>query len=610
MLSKTGSYHASTTMSAVRQICSSFHARERLFMLLRNNCVQFLIACATAASTTAHALDDNTLDFLTPPSLSGDLETLYAISIGEIPVGVAAVASENKSIGATEMDMRILLRVGSTPLVLQMTSQLQKNEIQVTGEYTFQKDKFGKKTWVWRVLENEITLQGEPSSLNTFLLGAPTQPEVKPLSRTSHTAFLPFAVAADSKKEGHFFSTITGTLFSKTEIKAEFQDNPVPKSFSIPLPEGITLDFERKEKSQVKTFLEEVRRSAIDPSWFSSEKTLGNHVNELQLATQQCLSYGENTEKNIKKKSPGIPYLLHRKIVNYVSLCRRLHSSISSWESKQHSRERFFESIAESFKSLEKEPRRELPNTLATSPELTVFRRSALQWQFVRSATYLLRKTLFEVITLNNIEQERKTNLELTIQAAQQEPRAVLRANLRSKASNLRIGLEAVKENDASKRDSRLSLDGKSFSLSATPTNDVRTICLQNQGAVTLDLSDRDNFIIRSDVARGIWDDSTRLTILSEFLTQVSTLPECSHASARIPVRLDRSAKNVVEVFRHDVLQTENEFQISNGKTTRLKTFPGTYELTLTSFVSGKLIGKQEIVVDEKSSSKLKLLFK
>jgi hypothetical protein len=553
---------------------------------------------------------DPAFDLLNVPSIAGNHKTYYVVSVENMPIGVAGFSIKEEDLGATESDLRILMRVGATPLVLRLRSELNKAGVNIQGVYFFKKEQFGNANWLWSIENNAYKSTDSIIPLETLLLGNPAPASRSVLTRSPITTFVPFQKSPQKFAESRFFSPLTGNVFSAQEISPSFAEGPMPISFSLPLSNGISLRFSQPENDDFKTILSEIRNQNTDPAWFSSKSTIREDISELKSTIQQCNTFTTSTEGIIKRKSPSVPYLLHRKIVNFQTLCNNLQASLFVWESQQNSSEALLASISKNFKATEKEPRRELPITLANSPEIPIFRKPALQWQFIKAAAHLIRKTQAEVATLIRIDQHRKTSLELTISALRQEPRAVLRANLRSKKSDLRMGVEVLKDNSTTPEKSPHVLDGKDFALSKNPDVLVQTTCENANGAITLNLADRENFVLRSDMARGIWDESTRIQILVEFLNRVTSIPTCSLMNVRIPQRIERDARGAIEVFRHDVLQTENEFQVSNGKTTRLKTFPGTYELTLTSFVSGRVIGKQEVVIEEKDKSKLRLTFK
>ncbi len=577
----------------------------------------FACTCAFIPSYVALGTNDPTLDLIDVPSVSGEAQTFYGLSISGIPVGIAATAIKDEKIGATELDMRILMRSGGTPLVMQLQSELfeEKNikTIKMKSSYAYRKEVFGNTEWSWTFDSDKMIAQGKPVSLGSLLTGTQTAENYQTITRTPNTFFFPFQPKNTSQDKSLFSTPFSGDVFSISALNAKFDTEPMPTSFSFPMSDGVRIEFSRKEKSLAKNYIDEIRSNNIDPAWFSSERSLESDIRNLQKSVKEGADFIESTEREIKRKTPGIPYLLHRKLVNYSSLCKRVLDTLATQESHRTSNDHLFGEIAQDFLLIQKEAQRELPSTLAVSPELAIFGKPPLQWQYIRAANHIVRKTHSEVASLLAVDQERKTNLELTISAIKQERKAVLRANLRAKKSTLRVSLETVSENnkEASNAKKNPSLvDGKFFVLATNPEVILESICQKEQGSITVDLADRENFIVRSDLARGIWDESTRNKILAEFLNRVAAVSNCTHISARVPARMEREARSTIEIFRHDVVQTENEFQVSNGKTTRLKTFPGVYELTLTSFVTGKLIGKQEINVEEKDKSKLNLSFK
>jgi hypothetical protein len=544
-------------------------------------------------------------DLLSTRSLSGDSKAWYGIFLSGTPVGVASAATQNDDTppGATEFDARILFRVGATPIVLQLSSAASGKEneqkIKVTSSYSLRKETFGEQSTEWNLSPQRVESQGATVSLAEHLFGTLSKSSATSLPWNSGSTFIGFRPKKLDTNAMRFFSPFSGEFFAAKDIATKFDEDGWASTFTIPSPDAVNVEFLRKTKSEADNLRAEIAKNAVDPLWFSSEQSLARDVQKLKGTIDNCIQSGEATEKDIKRKGPGVPYLLHRKLVNTEALCQRAKLSISKWEAEKQSSDKLFTSLAQDLKGIEKESRREVPRTLATTPEISTLTNAAIQWQNVRVMDYLIRKTQSEMSLLFSIDQERKVNTELRISTKELSPRAILRTTIRAKDAVLRTSLEFASNRpieDLSRKNSLL--DGKKFAVSNDPSAIIASTCKNATGLVTLDLSNNDYSIIRSDLVRGVWDSATKAQVISEFLNRLAALPECTHSGIRISNAMEKEARNVIELFRHDVLQTENELQVSNGRPVKLKLFPGTYEISLSSFVTGKLIGKKDFTVN------------
>lgn len=580
----------------------------------------FVSAVLGVFSSVPHAMAGDPIeDLLSPNSLSGDSRAWYGIFLSGTPVGVASSATQDDDTppGATEFDARILFRVGATPVVLQLTgaSSNKDNEqkVKTTASYSLRKSRFGEQSTEWTISPERIESKGPIVSLAEHLFGTVSNSSSTSLlwnSSSSFIGFMPKKIAVSSIR---LFSPFSGEFFAAKDIASKFDEDGWASTYTIPSPDAVNIEFIRKTKSEAENLKTEISKNSVDPRWFSSEQSLSRDVQKLKETIDICLRFGETTEKEIKRKGPGVPYLLHRKLVNAVALCQRARASIQKWETEKQFAEKLFASLAQDFRDIYKESRREVPLTLATTPEATSLTKTSMQWQNVRVFDYLLRKSYSEISLLFSIDQERKVNTELRISTRDLSPRAMLRTTIKAKEAVLRTSLEFASDKpivDARRNTSML--DGKKFATSNSPSSLIAAICQSTSGLVALDLSNTDYSIIRSDLVRGVWDNATKAQVISEFLNRLAALPECSHSSIRISKGMEKEAKNVIELFRHDILQTENELQVSNGKPVKLKLFPGTYEISLSSFVTGKLIGKKEFTVvssNKKNSAIIPLHF-
>jgi hypothetical protein len=559
-------------------------------------------------------------DLLTTRSLSGDSKAWYGLYLNKIPVGIAAVATQSKdeAPGATEFDARILLRVGATPLVLQLSSTASGKgddlKVQTSAVYSLRKDSFGERNAVWAISGQKVERKEPLVALSPLLFGTTSNEGSNSFSWDASSTFIGFKPAKISEPSARFFSPFSGEFFSSKDLLARFDDDGWANSFILPIPDAADIEFLRKTKVEAEELRAEIPKNAVDPRWVSSEHSLGKDVQKLKTTIEGCIKFGQAAEQEIKRKSPGVSYLLHRKLVNLANLCQRANLSISRWELERQPPEKFFTALAQDVKTLEKESRRELPLTLSTTPEVAVLSNGGAKWQNAKIVDYLVRKAHNEMFLLWSVDQERKNNIELRMAIPQLPQRSVLRATLHAKDTVLRTSMEfpSTKSVEDSRKKNNI-LDGKSFAHQQNPSDQITSVCKQALGAITLDLSNTESAVVRSDMIRGIWDNSTKTLLLSEFLNRLAAIPECTHSSVRIPKKFENETRNTIELFRHDVLQTENEFQVSNGRPVKLKLFPGTYEISVNSFVSGKLIGKREFTVEapgKKSKSTITLNFR
>ena len=90
-----------------------------------------------------------------------------------------------------------------------------------------------------------------------------------------------------------------------------------------------------------------------------------------------------------------------------------------------------------------------------------------------------------------------------------------------------------------------------------------------------------------------------RVEIIPDFLRKASAALSCKNLTVIVPPDLEIEGKAAITAFGRDILQLENEFQTSNGRFKKMRLLPGSYDVSLSSFVSGSLLGQQEMKITQ-----------
>jgi hypothetical protein len=545
--------------------------------------------------------------------LSGDEEAFYSVSVAGVPVGVATAASEGEeSAGPREFDMKILTRVGANLVVARLGwSRETKGErpgYRVASSYewkggTFLAEKGSIVEEGERLLGNDIGRM----NLASLLLAEPVVPQDEPVAWGKNSSFFLFRPTVAKKEKLTLVSPFGLKVFSLAELNAQFDKDGFAKSVSLPFSKDMALDFKRVDAKEIRAVAEQATRLPIDLQWFSSSETIRGDLLALRQKSDACIGSDEKSERDLKRSNPNLPYLLHRKLVNLSNLCRLLNGTLSKAQQEGWPPEKTLARLADDARSLEKEARRELPVAFSMTPEWSVLGRPELKWQYPRVLRFLMVRAQNEVDSLLAIEQERKVDVIMSVRAVKQEMRAVLRGSLKVKDASFRVRLERIRDEEQLGNATGSKVSGLDFAQGLVSVQKLSETCASGGGEISFDLLDAQPRLVRSEFVRGVWDAANRVVMIPDFLQAVAAIPNCRRVAVYVRTSMAKDASAALEHFLRDVLQVENEMQISNGREKRIRLIPGTYELSLRSFVSGAQIGKQDFSVEAQARGKSRL---
>ena len=563
------------------------------------------------------------------------MSAFYLVSVQGVPLGTAVAAqNELDTVGPAQFEMRLLHRVGHATLVTTYSGKLEseKNEVSYNSKIsvTDNDKEIAVENLLWNVNGTALQLKaGSPSRLPAlFGLALDGHTSTQNMVWNAQTATLFFKRVGLPAAQAVLFSPLTGETFSDQVLNAKYEADGFLKEAVVPWYGGIQLEFTRMAQADLAIKAEHLGRTPSELAWFSSEGKLRNDFRQLGDDAESCLRFATDAERMVKREFPQLPYLVHRKLFNVRNLCE-----LVSFELKRGN------SSAAPFAALDKlmkpvrvmltEDRRELPRSFVSSPEIDVLNDDTRRWQWAKIISHLIRKTHEEMFQILSIEQSQKANVNLKISIDKLTPGSIAKGTLRLQSSVLTQVVDLANDKkmkpqswtaipDLVSKNIKLALtNGSGAEKLSTPrapspfellngqsfasgeVTSLGSICEQYQGRVGLDLGNSEGRILSSNVVRGVWDESTRLELVREFARRAMANPACKSLVVRVPAELLSAAKAELDVFRKDILQTESEFQITNGSSRRIRLAPGTYELVLSSLVNGNVLGKRLIIIPE-----------
>ena len=563
------------------------------------------------------------------------MSAFYLVSVQGVPLGTAAAAqNELDAIGPAQFEMRLLHRVGHATLVTSYAGKLNtsKDETSYSTSISIAENEkeIGAEKLLWNVSGTNLQLKnGNPARLPALLgLALDGRSTNQNMVWNAQSSTLFFKRVSLPPAQAMIFSPFTGETLTDDALGAKYESDGFLKSASVPWYGGIRLDFERVTQANLAIKADRMSRAPSELAWFSTEGKLRDDFRQLGDGAESCLRFAVDAERMVKREFPQLPYLVHRKLFNVRNLCE-----LVSYELKRGN------SSAAPFAALDKlmkpvrvmltEDRRELPRAFVSSPEIDVLNDDTRRWQWAKIISHLIRKTHEEMSEILAIEQSQKANVIMKITIDKLTRGSIAKGTLRLQSSVLTQVVELANDKkmkpqswtripDSLSKTIKLALaPGANSEKLSTPSSKVpfellngqafasgevtslETICEQYQGRVGLDLGNSEGRIFSSNVVRGVWDQASRLELVREFARRATANPACKSLVVHVPSELYSAAGAELDVFRKDILQTESEFQITNGSSRRIRLAPGTYEMVLSSLVNGNVLGKRLIVIPE-----------
>lgn len=571
------------------------------------------------------------------------MSAYYLASIQGVNVGtaVAALTEGMNAQAALKFDMRLVHRLGRKPLSTQLRGRWEEPEpgasrFILTATLTGKEGVVKEQSLSWKREKDELRPESPERSFLPGLFALEARSDVTagpvPAVKWTSESLLPFHREPGSPAAaggGSVFFPITGQVMEEKRLGLRFDADGFLNTASLPWFGGVALELRRVTREQLLKDVENgFPKTPVELAWFSSPGRIATDARELLHTVNACSSFAADMERQMRRTIPNVPYLLHRRILTYQNFCAGLSGLLRGGFDAARADATLLR-VGQFVRGILVADSRELPRTLATSPEMALFQDDAYRWQWVRVLNFALGRTKDEFTQTLGIEQSQKVSVNIRLLLDKLARTSVIKGVLHSRALNLQYVVEGAPGDGAMKPTSLKELpetlrapvkpvglktpgpdraatfelvDGQSFAQGNFAT--LGLLCAQLGGRIGIDLGDAPQMPIVSEVIRGTWDDATRAQLLGEFIRRASMQPDCRDVTVRVPARMQVQAAAEIDALRKDVLQTENEFQISNGSSKRLRLVPGRYELVLSSLITGGVLGRQDILIPVSTNGK------
>ncbi len=562
----------------------------------------------------------------------------YVVAINDVPVGTA-VATLGKGSDASLFEMKILHRIGATPLITEWNGKANliaqgprkieqtikmRSPIEVVEEQSQSWEESGKK-----FVANLGKRQSLPSMLSLPVEKNNADISLEMNLNAEQTLQLPFFKPQGEAENYKIFSPFSGKFvnFDK-ENPSKFDGDGILISGKILWYGELGLSFQRVSDEELVKISDDLLRNPIDLAWLSPDTKTSIDLKTLAADSENCLSFSEDAETLVKKKFPQVPYLMHRKIFNFQKICRGIDAQLRSNTRPGAVIDNIGQIVAQSLT----EDVRELPRAFVTSPDIAVFNEPKRKVLWVRSLSNILRETHNEMAELLAIEQVQKVSVNFKVVLDKLTRGAVVKGSLHSMNLDLKETVEVSSDPQMKPTSLKVLPESLQKKLKELPSKTSQNIfrkvgmqvastgpfeylnaqsyaaeelaspgliCEAQGGQIGLDLGDAPNKIFTSAISRGLWDHPTRLSLIRDFARHAATNAKCKSILIRVPMKMHPTTVSEMESFKRDVLQSESEFQISNGSAKKMRLVPGRYELVLSSLVSGAVLSRREIIIPD-----------
>ena len=509
----------------------------------------------------------------------------YKVFIGGVPLGTSIASKGSFPTKKQVIEIKILHRLGSSALL---------TEISLERAGTTPQTKWNEK---FNTHQSEETLV---SSLDQFpvSLGLNAEPG-----------------SADKFRK---------------EMSGLFLEDSFAKDLEVAWFGKLPLQFILSDKEGLDEFSKSELKSPTELAWFSNAASLVEDSNRLLQDAQNCMVFARDAENQVIREFPQLPYLIHRKIYNFSNLCTRAAVLMSRPEAKKNL-EQTLGDLHGLFRSLKEEDSRELPTELLGNTESLVMLDPVQKWAWVKTASSLLQSASRELSNVIALERSQKVDLSMKVSIDRLTPGSVVKGVLRAKDVRFKTEVKVAVDgkqapntwanfHDLLVQPVRLAALSTASAAEETPVgfkeikgggvvsgqafakgeaNSLEILCESHNGQIGLDLGDAPRSLIQGPNGRGVWDKPFRLSLVNEFAKKAGASPSCRKVTFSIPKLLQQDIETEIKSFQRNILQSESEFQITNRNMRRMRVLPGTYELTLSSLVTGETLAVQNILIPE-----------
>ena len=325
-----------------------------------------------------------------------------------------------------------------------------------------------------------------------------------------------------------------------------------------------------------------------------------NEVRRVLRATAQS---AREAEALITQSFSEIPYVSQRRIFNVSRYFERLLAVSEGG----HAAAETLQVWQGTLRALFAEDQNELPLAFQEKAPRDLLLNSDLRWCWMRALLQLANRTQTEIQHILTLEESRKEAVTLRVHVAKMAPRSVLRAHIQAKAALFKVEVLSVGtgENKVSggTTPGKLALDAlaQARASGGAAQLDFARICSQGFGnaAVLFDQSPQE--VLHSADIQGPWA-LVRGSFAFDFLARAAADSGCHKVTLYVRPADKGEFQALAKKFEKTLLQAETSLQIANGSVKKLRLLPGVYEVTVSSLLSGAILGKQtvEITVQQK----------
>jgi hypothetical protein len=567
--------------------------------------------------------------------------TFYRVMILGINIGSAVIGrSGSDKSQDVSLSLKMIHRLGYAPLLSTISfSGRQENGALIAGKQNFSIRHYESPIfedvaeWSTDSSDNLKLIQGQPENHLQSLGLRTANSRAKQTENSKNRYILPFfePPKTSDKTEPLVLNPLSGKSLTLKDLSVKYSPDGLAEELRIPWFDSLSLQFVRDTQDNIEKLPSQIPQTPLELAWFSTPSSIQDDLKNLHGTVLAGNSFSRNSEKQIRKEFPQLPYLFHRKLFNFNKLCERLSAELSSGFVKKKTPEQTLIQIGWIVRNIMSEDHRELPRSLVNSPELEVLSDDSKKWQWTKIISNMLSQTQEELSQVLAIEDSQKVNVAVRMAARNMARGSVVKGMLRSGRLIMKHQVEsagtqalyttslvqvptnllnpigvamnsgsAAKLQAAPQSSAKLPfefINGQAFAKGRFPN--LSPLCENFNGRVGLDLGHSRNDLFSSSIVRGVWDESTRVQLIRQFARRASANSSCRDIVLRAPGDLTTAAKSELESFRRDILQTEMEFQISVGSNRTVRLVPGSYELVLSSLVNGNILGKREIIIPQ-----------
>ncbi|APJ02931.1 hypothetical protein [Silvanigrella aquatica] len=536
----------------------------------------------------------------------------YVVKLGNIPIGEVVVGVDDLNTGfPSNYAGQFVSRIGSSPLLSILKGDLTYED---SGSYKLQQSLLSQtENGSFKEIQNIWKQEKDSGFLLNKDAGASLQ-GVIPANMTHAKSKLRFDEFSSvfyfnpkdkRAKTNKIFVPFIGAFLNVQDVDPKYDDDGFLNTGKLTFDGGSELNFMRIEKDRFVDLSKTISDTLIDYGWFSSLNSIKTEFDTLKKSLDSCSSRTASLNSRMIKYLPQSSYLSYRRIINMSHFCVSLNRQLNNKDQESSSQKLML--VSNAVKSLLKENSQELPYFLAYSPDTILFYNDTISFLWPRIASLLAQTAINELENNFELDRSRKSLVGIQLNIANLQPRAVVRAQIQLIDSPINFIIEPFKgsnmnssslveiPNDIQSPLKVYYINGQSFAKKMDI--DFNSFCKANKGKIGVDLGDAPQIAINSESVRGVWDLQTRIEVARQFAIKSTIAKGCTDIYFRVPLSMDKAFAKELDLFKSEVLGSENELLLSNNVQKKLWIIPGKYRIVVTSLVTGSVMSAQEFSV-------------